>query len=73
MGNIKLIFNGSEKSKTEDAELICYANTLNEIYLSVKEDGYPKRVICLDIDSAVKFVKHLKREIAIIKNNENYL
>lgn len=67
MANIKLVFQGTEKSQTEKHELVTFANTNNEIYLCIEvENNYPS-FICLDKATAVKLVKELKLQISYLK------
>jgi len=68
MANIKLIFQGSEKSNTDDHELNCFYNANNEIYLSIDNKVFPETHICLDKLTAVKLVKHLKLQISYIES-----
>lgn len=70
MGKTKTIFLSSDVSEL-DFEMQCYANYRNEIYISIenKNDDF-MTAVCLDLQTAIKFVKHLKREIALIKESE---
>lgn len=68
MANVKLVFQGTEKSKTEDHELQCFYNIHNEIYLSIDMGDFPPCFICLDKATAVKLVKHLKLHISYIES-----
>ena len=65
MANIKLVFQGTEKSETQEHELTTFANTRNEIYICIESD-YPS-FICLDKPTAVKLVKELKLQISYLK------
>jgi hypothetical protein len=69
MSNIKLVFLSSEKSEV-NSEMECFYNDKNEIFITIydSEDIYNQQFICLDKDTAVKFVKHLKREISYIES-----
>lgn len=67
MPNTKLIFLGSEKSETSNVELQVYANIDNEIYINIEEHGYPKRFICLDKPTAIKFVREIKKQISYLE------
>lgn len=66
MANIKLVFQGSEKSETERHELVAFANTNKEIYLSIQMYNDYKSFICLDKATAVKLVKELKLQISYL-------
>lgn len=67
MANIKLVFQGSQESETQKHELVTFANTNNEIYLSVEMDNNYQSFICLDKATAVKLVKELKLQISYLK------
>lgn len=67
---VKLIFYGSEKSKTNDAELTAYCNASNEIFIHIDMfDGNPC-FICLEKDTAIKFSKELRKQIAYIQDEQ---
>jgi hypothetical protein len=71
MANVKLAFLGAENKSTSKHELQCYVNSSDEIYLQIDMgDNFPISFICLDEETAVKFCKHLKSQIAIIKRHE---
>jgi len=61
MANVKLIFQGTERSETNETDLECYINTHNEITIHL-EDNYPQ-YICLDKSTAIRFAKTLRTEI----------
>ena len=66
MANIKLVFQGTERSKTDEHELLTFANTENEIFISINDfSNYPTH-ICLDKSTAVKLVKELKLQISYL-------
>lgn len=66
MANIKLVFQGTERSKSDDHELLAYANMDNEIFISINDfNNYPVH-ICLDKATAVKLVKELKLQISYL-------
>jgi hypothetical protein len=62
---VKLIFYGSDKSETDEEQLRCYCNINNEIYLSINE-----QFICLDKDTAIRLSKELRKQIALIQDEE---
>jgi hypothetical protein len=66
MANIKLVFKGTAQSKTEEHELVAYANTNGEIYLCIEMDNNYPSFICLDKPTAVKLVKELKLQISYL-------
>jgi hypothetical protein len=68
MANIKLIFQGTEKSKTEEFTLVAYSNVNNEIYLSVDNKDFPPSHICLDKITAVRLVRELKKQIGNLES-----
>lgn len=67
MEHTKIIFCSSDNSETE---LEAYCNNNNEIFLSITDkslnNDYNNQFITLNKHTAIKFVKHLKREIAIL-------
>lgn len=68
MARVKLIFSGSENSSTENHEIVCFHNTLNEIYINLSMDGFEDSFICLDKSTAIKFAKTLRTEINKIED-----
>jgi len=68
---VQLIFYGSEQSKTDNSELKCFCNTLQQIYIEIKTDNLHKQFICLDKATAIKFSKELRKQIAIISDEES--
>ena len=71
MANIKLVFQGTIKSETNDHELVTYSNVNNEIYLCVNMPGWQQSFICLDKLTAIKLVKHLKLQISYLESEVN--
>ena len=71
MANIKLTFLGTKESETEDHSLQCFANTNNEIYISIDVEDYPPSFICLDVSTSIKLSKTLRTEINKIKEVDN--
>ena len=68
MGNVKLIFGGTEISNTEDHSLQVYANYRNELFFSIEMDGFPESFICLDKSTAIKLSKELRKQIALLED-----
>jgi len=66
MANVKLTFLGTEKSKTQDSELECFAIGNDEIFISLKDDH--ELFICLDKSTAIRFAKTLRTEINKIQS-----
>lgn len=71
MENIKTIFISSIKSDVNN-ELQAFCNEGNEIFISIDTPDEPimSNFVCLDKNTAIKFVKHLKREISYIIEQE---
>jgi len=69
MANIKTIFCSSEISG-HTTEFEIFANESNEITLKIL-DRFDDRItyVILDLETAIRFSKEIKREIAIIKND----
>lgn len=68
MANVKLIFSGTEKSKTQEHTLEAYCNINNEIYLSIDTQDFPAGFICLDKYTAVRLVRELKKQIGYLES-----
>ena len=68
MANVKLIFQGSEKSSTTETELQVFYNTKNEIYLSIDMGHICPSFICLDKSTAIRFHRELKKQISFIES-----
>lgn len=69
MANVKLSFLDPKR----DNSIMVIANQFNEIYLGINEDGYDginEAWIVLDIETAIKFSKELRKQIAIAKSNQ---
>jgi hypothetical protein len=71
MEKTKLVFCSSDISDY-DSEMVAYVNQHNEIYISISDNQeyLNNQFIALDLLTAIKFVKHLKKEIAFIKGME---
>ena len=73
MANLKLLFYDTESEN----EIQLYANTENEIFIVINKEltnvyDINTAYISLDIDTAIKLSKELRRQIAIAKfNKEN--
>lgn len=76
MENVTLIFKGSERSETNETELICEYNLLNEIEISLRDTGakhdYNFQCISINKQTAVRLVRELKKQIGFIKESEVY-
>ena len=60
---VNKVFYGTEKSGTDDVELVCYQNTYNDIYIAIETTSFPKVCICLDKTTALELLKTLRSEI----------
>ena len=63
MANVKLIFQGTERSGTDENELEVFVNIHNEIVLDMKEN-----LIALDKSTAVRLVRELKKQIGFLES-----
>ena len=70
MANVKLIFQGTEESKTNKNELEVFANTREEISLFLSSNDY-LGYICLDKQTAVRLVRELKKQIGYLESEVN--
>jgi hypothetical protein len=68
MANTKLVFIGTEKSNSEEHELVCYHNTNNEIYINISAPDFRDVFICLDKSTAIKLHRELKKQISFIES-----
>lgn len=69
MANVKIVFQGTKESETNETKLEAFANVRNEIYISI-EDNY-RHIICLDKPTAVRLVRELKKQIGLINKNQS--
>ena len=67
---VQLIFYGSSRSETDEYELRCFYNTLNEIYIGIDTKSEYETFICLDRETAIKFSKELRKQIALIEDEK---
>lgn len=65
---VELIFYGSEKYETTETQLRCFCNTRNEIFIGIEENASPEIWITLDKQTAIKFSKELRKQIALIED-----
>ena len=75
MENISLIFKGTKKSETHSQELeCCCINSKEGILIEVRESGSIEfdrsQSIILSKETAVKLVRHLKKEIGFLNVNK---
>jgi hypothetical protein len=71
MANVKLLFYGSERSKTSEHELTTYATISNELLIEIdcdKENEYYKGFIILDRETAIKFSKEIRKQISYLES-----
>lgn len=69
MANVKLIFQGTEVSKTQETELEVYCNAHNEISIVIESNGNYPSLISLDKETSVRLVRELKKQIGNIYLN----
>lgn len=68
---VELAFYGSKKSGTNEIILRCYCTIGNEIFLGVKEKNFVEHFICIDKQTAIKFSRELRKQIARIEDEES--
>ena len=72
MANVKISFLDFQ----DESEIQVYNNQDDEIYIAINPSdfghSYNAAWISLDVDTAVKFAKELRRQIAISKHNISY-
>ena len=69
MANVKLIFQGTEVSKTQNNELEVFHNSHNEISIVIESKGNYPSLISLDKQTSVRLVRELKKQIGNIDLN----
>jgi hypothetical protein len=67
---VELIFYGSEKSKMPDTQLRCFCNRNDEIFIGIMEEAAPEIWIALNKQTAIKFSKELRKQIARIEDEK---
>jgi hypothetical protein len=70
MANFKLVFSGTETSETNLHTLICYHNTLNDIFIEIENSSNESAYICLDRSTAIKLHRELKKQISFMESEE---
>lgn len=68
MANVKLIFQGTEKSETTDHSLVAYSNINNEIYFCIEMPKCIPSFICLDKQTSIRLVRELKKQIGFLES-----
>jgi hypothetical protein len=68
---VELVFYGSEKSETTTTKLRCFCNQRNEIFIGIQEYASPEIWIALNKQTAIKFSKELRKQIALIQDEES--
>ena len=68
----KLIFTGSENSKTEEHQLEIYATDEKEIFINIDMFYSLDSYIVLDKETAIELLNELQQQINIISENENF-
>lgn len=65
---VQLVFYGTEGSKTDETQLRCFCNTRQEIFIGIEEKDSPEICISMSKETAIKFSKELRKQIAIISD-----
>jgi len=68
---VELIFYGSEKSQMTKTQLRCFCNQRDEIFIGIMEEAAPEIWIALNKQTAIKFSKELRKQIARIEDEES--
>ena len=69
MANVKLLFCGTDESKTNETQLEVLASTTNEVMFFISDGSYESHV-CFDKVTAVRLVRELKKQIGFIDYKE---
>lgn len=70
MANVKLVFSGTETSRTDEHTLVCYINANNDIFIEIETNDMVCSHICLDRATAIKLHRELKKQISFITESE---
>jgi len=68
MENTKIIFCSSKED--DHSEMQAYINTQNELFITIENELHQFSYITLNRETAIKFVKHLKKEISYMIESE---
>lgn len=68
---VQLVFYGSEKSETDSVQLKAFCNTHDEIYIEIKSNDMYSSCICLNKETAIKFSRELRKQIARIEDEKS--
>lgn len=66
--SVKTIYQSSEKSEHK-SEMEVYANDSGELFIYIydpEDEQFYSNFICLDKKTAIKLVRHIKREISFL-------
>lgn len=70
MANVKLVFCGDSETNSTNKEMQVYVNQFQKLYISiidVDSDSYENiQYTCLDKETAIKFSKELRKQIALM-------
>ena len=67
MAKVKLLFYGTEKTNTENITLECFHNSVNELSMVINDNDFSNQlVISFDKETAVRFSRELRKQIALI-------
>lgn len=67
---VHYLFKGTRASDSDDASLELLVNHRNEIYISIEKEGHLPSYVCLDIETAIKLSKELRKAISESKENQ---
>lgn len=62
--SVRLVFGCDRDCNTE---LECYVSYENQIYIGINDESSPSLSVSLNLNSAIKFSKELRRQISILK------
>lgn len=65
---VQLLFYGTEGSTTDETQLRCFCNTRQEIFIGIQEKDSPEICISIDKQTAIKFSRELRKQIANIQD-----
>lgn len=70
MANVKLVFCGDAQTENTNKEMQVYVNQFKKLYISITDadciDYENTQYTCLDKETAIKFSKELRKQIALM-------
>jgi hypothetical protein len=66
MANVKLLFYGTEESKTDETSIECFVNSNGDLSIFIEDSSDPATCVVLDKSTAIRFAKEIRKQIALM-------